>query len=143
LAAKYSLATERFATFNVTVSRTPAISKSKFLQGLQCPKLLWNACNAKHLFPDVDDALQAVFDQGHEVGSLAKKMFPDGVEIDTDPTDFEGAIELTQKLLLEKRPLFEATLSAKSGFAKADNQIAMMRLACLFHQICGIRILDF
>jgi hypothetical protein len=53
---------------------TPYISKSKFLQGLQCPKLLWSAYNAKHLFPEVDAALQAVFDQGHEVGALAKRM---------------------------------------------------------------------
>jgi hypothetical protein len=102
------------------MSRTPYISKSKFLHGLQCPKLLWCDYNAKHLFPEVDDALQAVFDQGHEVGSLAKKMFPDGIEIDTDPTDFEGAIELTKKYLPSRRPLFEATVSAKGGFARAD-----------------------
>ena len=81
------------------MSRTLYISKSKFLQGLQCPKLIWSAYNAKHLFPEVDDALQAVFDQGHEVGSFAKKMFPNGVEMDVDPTDFEGAIQLTQKHL--------------------------------------------
>ena len=102
------------------MSRSPYISKSKFLQGLQCPKLIWSAYNAKHLFPAVDDALQAVFDQGHDVGSFAKKMFPNGVEVDVDPTDFEGAIELTRKLLPSRRPLFEATLSANSGFARAD-----------------------
>ena len=102
------------------VGRTPYISKSKFLQGLQCPKLLWSAYNAKHLFPDVDDALQAVFDQGHEVGSLAKKMFPNGIEIDVEPADFEGAIELTKKYLLSRRPLFEATFSAHGGYARAD-----------------------
>jgi len=70
--------------------------------------------------PDVDDTLQAVFDQGHEVGAFAKRMFPDGVEIDTDPTDFEGAIQLTQKHLPLKRPIFEATLSANGGYARAD-----------------------
>jgi type I restriction enzyme R subunit len=35
------------------VSRSPNISKSKFLHGLQCPKLLWSDYNAKHLFPPV------------------------------------------------------------------------------------------
>jgi hypothetical protein len=102
------------------MSRTPLISKSKFLQWLQCPKLIWSAYNAKHFFPTVDDALQAVFDQGHEIGSLAKKMFPDGVEVDVDPTDFEAAIRLTQKLLSSRRPIFEATLSADGGYARAD-----------------------
>ena len=102
------------------MSRTPYISKSRFLQGLQCPKLIWSAYNANHLFPEVDDGLQAVFDQGHEVGSLAKKMFPDGVEVDVDPTDFEGAIELTRKLLPSRRPIFEATASSSGGYARAD-----------------------
>jgi hypothetical protein len=55
------------------MSHTPYISKTKFLQGLQCTKQLWSAYNAKHLFPDVDDALQAVFDQGHEVGAFTKQ----------------------------------------------------------------------
>lgn len=102
------------------MSRTPYISKTKFLQGLQCPKLLWSAYNAKNLFPEVDAALQAVFDQGHEVGAFAKRMFPNGIEIDTDPTDFEGAIQLTQKHLPSKRPIFEATFSANGGYARAD-----------------------
>ncbi|MGO9586477.1 MAG: DUF2779 domain-containing protein [Limisphaerales bacterium] len=102
------------------MSRTPYISKTKFLQGLQCPKLIWSAYNAKHLFPEVDDALQAVFDQGHEVGAFAKKMFPDGVEVEVDPTDFEGAIQLTQKHLSSRRPIFEAALSANGGYTRAD-----------------------
>ena len=96
------------------------ISKSKFLHGLQCPKLLWCDYNAKHLFPAVDDALQAVFDQGHEVGAFAKKMFPNGVEIDTEPTDFEGAFRMTQWALPLRHPIFEATLSANGGYARAD-----------------------
>jgi hypothetical protein len=101
-------------------SSTPYISKSKFLQGLQCPKLLWSSYNAKHLFPEIDAAAQAVFDQGHEVGSLAKKLFPEGIEIDCDPTDFEGAIQLTQEALRLRRPIFEATFSANGGYARAD-----------------------
>ena len=117
---RISLALENAVAFNVVVSRSPYISKTKFLQGLQCPKLIWSAYNAKHLFPEVDDALQAVFEQGHDVGAFAKRMFPNGVEIDTDPTDFEGAIQLTQKLLLSRHPIFEATLSANGGYARAD-----------------------
>jgi len=102
------------------MSGTPYISKSKFLQGLQCSKLIWSACHAKHLFPAVDNALQAVFDQGHDVGTFAKRMFPNGIEIGAAPTDFEGDIQLTKKSLLERRPIFEATLSANGGYARVD-----------------------
>ena len=102
------------------MNRSSNISKSKFLLGLQCPKLLWSAFNAKNLFPEMDDALQAVFEQGHEVGSLAKRMFPNGVQIDADPADFEGAIQLTQEHLASRRPIFEATFSSNGGFARAD-----------------------
>src|ERR1039457_2199395 len=98
------------------MNRNTYISKTKYLQGLQCPKLIWSAYNAKHLFPEVDDGLQAKFDQGHDVGALAKRLFPNGIEIDSDPTDFEGAIQLTQKHLASRRPIFEATLSANSGY---------------------------
>src|SRR6266446_1784155 len=52
------------------------LSKSKYLWGLQCHKLLWHAYNAKDLIPERDAATQAIFDQGHEVGALAKQIFP-------------------------------------------------------------------
>jgi hypothetical protein len=102
------------------MGRTPYISKSKFLQGLQCPKLIWSAFNAKHLLPEADANTQAVFDQGHEVGTLAKRIFPNRIDIVSDPTDFEGAIQLTKKHLPSRRPIFEATLSANGGFARVD-----------------------
>lgn len=48
-------------------ARAPYLSKSKFLWGLQCPKLLWHAYNAKDKIPQPDAQTQAVFEQGHEV----------------------------------------------------------------------------
>lgn len=53
------------------------VSKSRFLWGLQCHKLLWIAYNQRDRIPPADAQTQAVFDQGHEVGSLAKKLYPD------------------------------------------------------------------
>ncbi len=60
---------------------TPYISKSTFLNGLQCSKLLWSIYNARHLFQKVDDAAQSVFDQANEVAAFAKRMFPTGIGI--------------------------------------------------------------
>ncbi len=74
----------------------PYISKSKFLWGVQCPKLLWHAYNAKDKIPPPDAQAQAIFYQGHEVGSLAKKLFPDGIEVGQGVTDLDETIRLTR-----------------------------------------------
>ncbi len=52
------------------------LSKSKYLNGLQCPKLLWIAVNEPEGMPEPDAATQQIFDQGHKVGIFAKKLFP-------------------------------------------------------------------
>jgi hypothetical protein len=40
----------------------PLLTKSKYLYGLQCPKLLWVAINDKDKLPEPDAATQALFD---------------------------------------------------------------------------------
>jgi len=45
---------------------TPFVSKSKYLSGLQCLKLLWHYYNAKDELPETDAATQAIFDQGRD-----------------------------------------------------------------------------
>jgi len=65
------------------------VSKSKFLQGSQCKKLLWFAYNEKDQIPETDAAQQAIFDQGHEVSALAKSLYPGGIEVSESVTDFE------------------------------------------------------
>jgi hypothetical protein len=54
-------------------SSVPFISKSKYLSGLQCHKLLWFYYNAKDQIPGFDAQTQAIFDQGpgsHHLRSL-------------------------------------------------------------------------
>jgi hypothetical protein len=53
------------------------LSKSKYLSGLQCHKLLWHNYNAKNLIPEIDAGTQAIFDQGHLMGENAKKLSPE------------------------------------------------------------------
>lgn len=95
------------------------ISKSKLLWGLQCHKLLWTAYNAKNLIPKPDAHAQTIFDQGHEIGSLAKKLYPDGIEIGQGITDLDRT-RLTQQAITTRRPLFEAEFAFQGGHAKAD-----------------------
>lgn len=98
----------------------PGLSKSTFLMGRQCSKLLWFRYNAKDQIPAPKEAQQAIFDQGHLVGALAKQLFPGGIEIDPEPADLEGAIRLTQNALFLRRPIYEATRSFGGGCARAD-----------------------
>jgi hypothetical protein len=50
--------------------KIPMLSKSKYLAGLQCPLRLWHQCYNPHLAPPVPPAKQALFDTGHEVGTV-------------------------------------------------------------------------
>jgi hypothetical protein len=96
------------------------ISKSKFLSGLQCHKLLWHHYRAKHLIPEPDAAQQAIFDQGHEVGELAKQLFPDGIEVAEGTRDFDEVLQRSQELVTARRPLLEAGFKYNGGYARAD-----------------------
>jgi hypothetical protein len=97
----------------------PFLSKSKYLSGLQCSKLLWMSYHAKEQFPPVDPRTQAIFDQGHEVGQLAKKLFPGGIEIG-GVREYEAILADTQKALKERKPLYEPGFQHKNTYARAD-----------------------
>ncbi len=56
-------------------------------------KILWLLFNEPERIPEPDTATQYIFDQGHLVGELAKRLFPDGVDIPTD--DFIGNTRAT------------------------------------------------
>jgi hypothetical protein len=95
-----------------------AISKSKYMAGLQCPKLLWTWYNDKALIPEVDAGTQVRFDQGKEVGKLAQTLFPGGIEL---PWSTIGeSIRATAPLLEGRNPIFEASFSAGGVYARAD-----------------------
>ena len=87
----------------------PHISKSKFLWGHQCRKLLWYAYNAKGQIPKADASQQAIFDQGHEVGALAKSLYPGGIEVSADATEFEQVLKNSLAALNARKPLFAVT----------------------------------
>ena len=99
---------------------TSFISKSKYLAGLQCHKLLWYNYNAKDEIPEVDAGTQAIFDQGHIVGEYAKRLFPGGIEVAAGIIDFQKVIEQSQKLISERKPLFEAAFKYKNAYARVD-----------------------
>lgn len=99
--------------------RPALLSKTKYVEGLQCPKLLWYEYNRRELIPPPDPARQAIFDEGIKIGELARALFPDGITLARKgyPEDHD---KQSRQALKERRPLFEAGFIADGGYALAD-----------------------
>ncbi|HTA77465.1 MAG TPA: DUF2779 domain-containing protein [bacterium] len=97
------------------------ISKSRYVAGLQCQKRLWLELYRYDLKDEVDEATQAIFDQGQEVGELAQLLYPDGVLIDDDYLHIPQAIKSTEKAVASGvSDIFEATAQTGRFMARAD-----------------------
>lgn len=100
--------------------RPPAfLSKTKYLEGLQCPKLLWYEYNRKQDIPEIDARAQAIMEEGLRVGRLAQELFPGGLRIEREYIP-ERHAEKSLKTLALRNPLFEAGFVYKRGYALAD-----------------------
>ena len=55
-------------------------------------------------------AQQCIFDQGHEVGALAKQMYPMVLRVGQGITDFDDALCSTKQALKLRRPLLKHLL---------------------------------
>jgi hypothetical protein len=99
---------------------TRYLSKSKLLAGWQCRKRLWlevhAAASAAH-----SAATERVFRIGHEVGELARRLFPGGVLIGHD-TDLAAALAQTEALMARPGPLtlYEATFRHEGVLVRTD-----------------------
>ncbi len=94
------------------------LSKTKYLNGLQCPRLIWIEIHEPEKIPETDPVTQHIFSQGHLVSELAKRLFPDGIDISTE--DFMGNISSTIDLLRERKPLFEAGILVGKLYSRID-----------------------
>ena len=94
------------------------LTKSKYIAGLQCPKLLWFLINDKDKIPEFSKDAQHKMDIGTEVGVLATKLFPNGISIPTD--DFKANLNITKENLSQNLPLFEAGIMANNCFSRID-----------------------
>lgn len=95
------------------------ISKTKYLEGLQCSKLLWYEYNRKELIPPPDPAKQAIFDEGIKIGEIARTLFPGGIKLERNKFP-EAQDKQSREALKERKPLFEAGFVANHGYALAD-----------------------
>jgi hypothetical protein len=98
------------------------LSKSLFVAGCQCPKLLWWKVHeplAKELQPD--KVLLDLFDQGHQVTELARERFPGGALIDLSGQTPDGRVQETVAALNSGVPaVFEGRFQAGDVRIRAD-----------------------
>lgn len=109
------------------------LSKTTFVYGTICQKLLWlhkNKYNLRVVSPNT----QKKFDAGHHIGYLAQKMFPDGIDASTigsemtiDGVKVHLPFNLKQYLWIDKtnslykdRTIFEAAFVYDDVFAAID-----------------------
>jgi len=95
------------------------LSKSKILSGLQCPKRLY----LEVYKPELSDYSQATssFAIGHELGELARTLYPQGVLVGHND-DLAAAIEETSHHLKSESvsTIFEGTFSSQGVLVRAD-----------------------
>lgn len=104
------------------MSRPFGLSKSRFTAGLQCHRLLWwrvHEPDAPELVPGPQQ--QAIFDQGTEVGALARGYVPGGKLIDLPHDQFQAKLDATQAALAAGAPaIYEASFDVDRVFVAVD-----------------------
>jgi hypothetical protein len=96
------------------------LSKSRYLAGLQCPKRLWHETNAREELPPYDAATEAIFEQGHLVGRLARGLYPGGVALDRERLAWPQMVAATREALRQRVPLYEPAFEHRGAGCRVD-----------------------
>lgn len=97
------------------------LSKSLFIQGLQCHKALYLQKYRPELKDEIAPATQMAFDAGHTVGDLARQLFPGGVIVPYDGISYGEQTDMTRCLIEQGvKTIYEASFSQGGVFVKAD-----------------------
>src|SRR5271169_4248284 len=97
------------------------ISKSKYVAGCQCVKRLYWQVHEPELAAEPDAAVQAIMRQGHEVGMLARQLFPGGIEVDSSG-GLGQAIRTTRELVANREvpAVFEGVFEHGGVLVRVD-----------------------
>jgi len=97
------------------------LSKSLFIEGLQCRKALYLHKFKPELKDEVTLAREAVFESGREIGRRAQNLFPGGVEIEYDGYSAQEQLDRTRHEIKKgTKVLYEPAFSHDGVFFKAD-----------------------
>jgi len=96
----------------------PLLTKSKYMIGLSCPKYLWMMFHDIDKIPHEDLATEYRMNQGKIIGQLAKKLFPNGINLKEN--DFNLNLKQTIAYLKQRRTIFEAGIMTGDIYSRAD-----------------------
>src|SRR6185436_13343810 len=98
------------------------LTKSDFMNYLECPMYLWLSKNRPELLPDDDAEKERILAAGREVDEFAKLLFPKTVEVKGYN---QQGFENTKKELAKKpKALFQPTAVSGELAARADILVA-------------------
>lgn len=99
----------------------PALSKSRYLSGLQCAKRLWLEIHDPGKATPAPGFQRFLFEQGLEVGRRARLCFPGGVLIQNSHKELSKAVTDTQAAIAQgATTLFEGAFHFDDTYAIAD-----------------------
>jgi CRISPR/Cas system-associated exonuclease Cas4 (RecB family) len=97
------------------------LSKSQYVKGRQCLRKVWLYNHKKELMDKPSEFQELLFSQGNDVGNIAKKVFPIGVEITQKYNEVELALEKTNEAIASgTEVIFEAAFMFDDVLVRAD-----------------------
>lgn len=100
----------------------PILSKSTFIRGLQCEKSLYLYKHNYNLRDGISTQLQAIFNQGTNVGLLSHQLFPNGA--DASPSDHfkiqESVLKTKEFIDRGQSIIYEATFQFNGVLVALD-----------------------
>ncbi|MCF8229802.1 MAG: hypothetical protein K9G58_07845 [Bacteroidales bacterium] len=88
------------------------LSKSTFIRGSQCLKSLYLHKKRPFLRDPLSAEQRAKFSRGHDVGFLARQLFPGGIDMKPKaPSQYQKAVEKTSEYIISEKNgiIYEAT----------------------------------
>ena len=97
------------------------LSKSLFIKGIQCHKSLYLHKYHPEWKDPVPPSREELFESGSEVGIIAQRLFPGGINIPYEPDDYDKQIKLTQEAIRGGiYTIYEAAFKSNGVFVKTD-----------------------
>lgn len=97
-----------------------SLSKTLFLKGLKCKKLLYLSKYFSNLKDEITETTEGIFQAGNEINLLARKLFSEGKEVPFEG-DKKRQIAYTSFLINEGiKCIFEASFNFNDVFVKTD-----------------------
>jgi hypothetical protein len=102
------------------MNKPPYLTKSRYMNGLSCHKLLWMGLHEPLPYKDAEQGSPQ--EVGTRVGQYAQLLFPGGVLVDEAPWEHELAVERTRDLMADPNvtAIFEAAYEFGDIRIRAD-----------------------